>query len=265
MKIIVLKFGGTSVGTTDRIKKVAKIIAKYKKKYNVIVLSSAMSGVTNNLINLSKKISKNFSDSEYDVLVSSGEQISCALISGELINNGLVNDQNEIFYSSNRIKFTLIEESDNFSTVFRVGIPDSANQKITTYAREELEKELEFFSNKPYITDYGITGSPFVRDIELSSATNSLYKSIPIAAFASFLVLLITFRSIKYALVTVLPIGLVVSWLYGIMYLGGYSLNLVTATIGAISIGVGIDFSIHITQRVREELRKSNYLSLIHI
>ena len=88
MKIIVLKFGGTSVGTTDRIKKVAKIITKYKKKYNVIVLSSAMSGVTNNLINLSKKISKNFSDSEYDVLVSSGEQVSCALISGELINKG---------------------------------------------------------------------------------------------------------------------------------------------------------------------------------
>ncbi|MBD1145327.1 aspartate kinase [Pelagibacterales bacterium SAG-MED34] len=88
MKIIVLKFGGTSVGTTDRIKKVAKIIAKYKKKYYVIVLSSAMSGVTNNLINLSKKISKNFSDSEYDVLVSSGEQVSCALISGELINKG---------------------------------------------------------------------------------------------------------------------------------------------------------------------------------
>ncbi len=88
MKIIVLKFGGTSVGTTDRIKRAAKIIAKYKKKYNVIVLSSAMSGVTNNLINLSKKISKNFSDSEYDVLVSSGEQMSCALISGELINQG---------------------------------------------------------------------------------------------------------------------------------------------------------------------------------
>ena len=88
MKIIVLKFGGTSVGTTDRSKNVAKIIAKYKKKYNVIVLSSAMSGATNNLINLAKKISKNFSDSEYDVLVSSGEQVSCALISGELINKG---------------------------------------------------------------------------------------------------------------------------------------------------------------------------------
>ena len=88
MKIIVLKFGGTSVGTIERIKKVSKIISKFNKKYGVIVVSSAMSGVTNNLINLSKKISKNFSVSEYDVLVSSGEQMSCALIAAELINKG---------------------------------------------------------------------------------------------------------------------------------------------------------------------------------
>ena len=60
METIVLKFGGTSVGTIDRIKKVAKIIASYKKKYKVIVVSSAMSGVTNDLIKKSKKISKNF-------------------------------------------------------------------------------------------------------------------------------------------------------------------------------------------------------------
>ena len=88
MKIIVLKFGGTSVGTIKRIKKVSKIISNFNKKYGVIVVSSAMSGVTNNLINLSKKISKNFSASEYDVLVSSGEQMSCALIAAELINKG---------------------------------------------------------------------------------------------------------------------------------------------------------------------------------
>ena len=62
MKIVVLKFGGTSVGTIDRIKKVSNIILEYhKKKYKVIVVSSAMSGVTNELINKSKKISKNFS------------------------------------------------------------------------------------------------------------------------------------------------------------------------------------------------------------
>ena len=54
MKIIVLKFGGTSVGSIERIKKITKIISKYiKKKYKVIVVSSAMSGVTNDLVKIS--------------------------------------------------------------------------------------------------------------------------------------------------------------------------------------------------------------------
>ncbi|MDA9598571.1 aspartate kinase [Candidatus Pelagibacter sp.] len=89
MKIVVLKFGGTSVGTTKKIKKVAEIIANYKKNnYKVIVVSSAMSGVTNELIKKSFEISDNFSDSEHDVLVSSGEQVACSLIAGRLINKG---------------------------------------------------------------------------------------------------------------------------------------------------------------------------------
>ena len=89
MKIVVLKFGGTSVGTVERIKKVANIITSYiKKRYKVIVVSSAMSGVTNDLIKKSKKLSNNFNLSEYDVLVSSGEQMSCALISGRLNHIG---------------------------------------------------------------------------------------------------------------------------------------------------------------------------------
>ena len=89
MKIVVLKFGGTSVGTIQRIKKVAKIIGNYyKKKYKVIVVSSAMSGVTNDLVDKSKAISENFSLKEYDSLVSSGEQAACSLIAGRLIHNG---------------------------------------------------------------------------------------------------------------------------------------------------------------------------------
>ena len=89
MKIVVLKFGGTSVGTIKKIKKVAEIIANYKKKkYKVIVVSSAMSGVTNELIKKSIEISDNFSNSEHDVLVSSGEQVACSLIAGRLIHKG---------------------------------------------------------------------------------------------------------------------------------------------------------------------------------
>jgi aspartate kinase len=90
MKIVVLKFGGTSVGTTNKIKNVANIISEYKKKkYSVIVVTSAMSGVTNDLVNKSKEICEDFSHSEYDVLVSSGEQVACSLIAGRLIHKGL--------------------------------------------------------------------------------------------------------------------------------------------------------------------------------
>tara|TARA_Y100001970_G_scaffold222384_1_gene273497 strand:- start:5021 stop:6235 length:1215 start_codon:yes stop_codon:yes gene_type:complete len=90
MKIVVLKFGGTSVGTIGKIKKVAEIIKNYRNKnYKVIVVSSAMSGVTNELVKKSREISNNFSDSEYDTLVSSGEQVACSLIAGRLIHIGL--------------------------------------------------------------------------------------------------------------------------------------------------------------------------------
>jgi len=89
MKIIVLKFGGTSVGTLKKIAKVAKIIASYvNKQYKVIVVSSAMSGVTNQLLLKTKKISKNFPNEEKDVILSTGEQVSCALIAGKLNDLG---------------------------------------------------------------------------------------------------------------------------------------------------------------------------------
>tara|TARA_B100001250_G_scaffold406192_1_gene424833 strand:- start:526 stop:1740 length:1215 start_codon:yes stop_codon:yes gene_type:complete len=89
MKIVVLKFGGTSVGSIERIKNVAKIVISYlRKRFKVIVVSSAMSGETNKLVKLTKQISNSFSPSEYDAIVSTGEQISCSLIAGRLNDKG---------------------------------------------------------------------------------------------------------------------------------------------------------------------------------
>ena len=89
MKTVVLKFGGTSVGSIDRIKNVAKIISSYKrKKMSVIVVSSAMSGTTNELIKKTKELSNNFDAAEYDVLLATGEQAACALIAGRLKHLG---------------------------------------------------------------------------------------------------------------------------------------------------------------------------------
>jgi aspartate kinase len=82
----VLKFGGTSVGTIERIQHVANIIKKEHDKGNqVIAVVSAMAGKTNELINMSKEISSEFSKREFDTLLSSGEQVTCALLAGALI------------------------------------------------------------------------------------------------------------------------------------------------------------------------------------
>ena len=84
----VLKFGGTSVGSIDRIQHVAGIIKReFEAGNQVIAIVSAMSGKTNDLINLSKNISENFDKRELDVLLSTGEQVSSSLLAGALINS----------------------------------------------------------------------------------------------------------------------------------------------------------------------------------
>ena len=81
----VLKFGGTSVGTIERIQHVANIIKnEYEKGYQIIAVVSAMAGKTNELIKFSKDIADDFDKRELDVLLSSGEQVTCALLAGAL-------------------------------------------------------------------------------------------------------------------------------------------------------------------------------------
>ena len=86
----VLKFGGTSVGSIKRIVHAAKIVKKEHDKGNkIIVVVSAMSGTTNNLIAHSQSISKKFVKREYDVLLTSGEQVTSALMAGALNDLGV--------------------------------------------------------------------------------------------------------------------------------------------------------------------------------
>ena len=86
----VLKFGGTSVGTIERIQHVAQIIKReFDAGNEVIAVVSAMAGKTNELLNQSQKISQNFSRRELDVLLASGEQVTSALLAGALLELGI--------------------------------------------------------------------------------------------------------------------------------------------------------------------------------
>lgn len=90
MALYVQKYGGTSVGTVERIQAVAEKIKRFRDQgHDIVVVVSAMSGETNRLIGLAKEIQETPDPREYDVLVSTGEQVTISLLSMALKNLGL--------------------------------------------------------------------------------------------------------------------------------------------------------------------------------
>ncbi len=125
MALIVQKYGGTSVGDIERIKNVAsRVVQTYNKGNDVVVVVSAMSGETDRLINLARQMTPSPSEREYDVLVSTGEQVSVALLSMALHNIGV----DAVSFLGHQVKI----------------FTDSAFSKarITKIETEELQKAL---------------------------------------------------------------------------------------------------------------------------
>jgi len=88
--LIVQKYGGTSVGSTERIKNVAQRVARFKAKgYQVVVVLSAMSGETNRLIGLAREIQEDPDPRELDAIISTGEQVTIGLLAMALKSLGL--------------------------------------------------------------------------------------------------------------------------------------------------------------------------------
>ncbi len=90
MSLVVQKYGGTSVGNTERIKNVARrVIRQHQKGDQMVVVVSAMSGETNRLVSLSKEIQEIPEGREYDVLVATGEQVTIALLALAIQSQGV--------------------------------------------------------------------------------------------------------------------------------------------------------------------------------
>ena len=149
MKIKVLKFGGTSVGSVEAIKRSANIICDWSKKSKVIVVLSAMSGETDRLINLTKSFSKSPNPVDFDNAISTGENLSCALMSIYLNNQktkskSLHSWQIPIMTSSEHMKSRilsinkkfLLNELDNLDVLVVPGFQGiNERREITTLGR----------------------------------------------------------------------------------------------------------------------------------
>jgi aspartate kinase len=127
-EIIVQKFGGTSVGSVERINTVAEIIKKASQSNRIVVVVSAMGGETNKLVNLAKNFSDNPDKREFDALVATGETVSSALLAMALHSKGLKAKS----YSASQIS---MRTTDSFS---KAKILDVDAKKILEVLEEDI-------------------------------------------------------------------------------------------------------------------------------
>lgn len=145
-------------------------------------------------------------------------------------------------------------------------LTDTNNDQIPDSAEHALEPIASAISSDLGDSFVQLTGSAFIREASLDATNRALLISLPVALALCLLVGSVFLRSIRYGLASIAPIIMVVAWLYAFMYATGYSINLVTATIAAVSIGIGIDFAIHFIARYREELeRHGNRVAAVRI
>lgn len=177
-----------------------------------------------------------------------------------IVVHGVPINANQLIYDSLEVKETLFhepKEEGKDATTILLGVPGTREQINVINSRNEILNDLKILRDEPAISDAGLTGSPYTRQAALDASTRALQRALPIAIIGCLLITIFAMRSVRFGVVTIIPIILVVAWLYALMYAFGFGLNFVTATIAAVSIGVGIDYAVHMTQRFRQELRKS--------
>jgi len=168
---------------------------------------------------------------------------------------GVVAGDGATIVRSDHVETFLYEEGDIQATRLEVRITTFTDDAIILEARSVMDE-----SAKQLKADLGssaqtvsVSGDIITQQDTLEAFTSSMVISLPIAIVLTFLIVGLSLRSVRYSVVTVVPILLVVAWVFGYMWLRGITINVITATIAAIAVGVGIDFSTHFTVRFREE------------
>jgi predicted RND superfamily exporter protein len=149
----------------------------------------------------------------------------------------------------------LYEEGTTQATLLEVQVTTFTDDAIILEARTVLEDSAAILQSDlgASATTVSVSGELITQQDTLAAFTGSMLISLPIAIILTVLIVGFALRSVRYSVVTVIPILLVVAWVFGYMWLRGHTVNVITATIAAIAVGVGIDFSTHFTVRFREE------------
>lgn len=193
-------------------------------------------------------------DDDVDGIPDSREQVEAVIAA--TAQAGVPFDAERLVLTPDDVATRVQVDDAGSATVFELGLVNSRAQESVDAAQDALDPIAERLSADLGGTFVQVTGSPFVRDASLDATNRALLVSLPIALGLCLAIATLFLRSIRYGLASIGPILMVVAWLYGFMTVAGYSINIVTATIAAVSIGIGIDFALHFISRYREELER---------
>ncbi len=171
------------------------------------------------------------------------------------VTEGIPNAQGELILRPDIVQRYLYVDGANQATRLEIGIDSWIDDDIVLAARADLEAAAADLQGQigDRVDTIGISGEPITNQDGLQAFIDSMLLSLPIAVLLAILIAAAVMRSFKYAVTSIIPILLVVAWVYGFMFIVDFAINPVTATIAAIAIGVGIDFATHFTVRFREE------------
>ncbi len=149
------------------------------------------------------------------------------------------------------------ESSDGYVTAVTIQVGSFTDGAVIAPVEAALERAADGYEQATTGTSARVSGEVLTQYHSMESFTRSMLVSLPLALVLALIIVAVMLRSVKFAVISVAPIGLVVLGVYAFMAMFGYTVNMVTATIAAIAVGVGIDFSTHFTARFSEELKAS--------
>ncbi len=209
-------------------------------------------------------------DADGDGLPDTAEQV--AAVYAYATAAPVVNAEGLVVFTPGQTESFLHVDGVTQATRIGVGIASLTDDAVILEARDELERvaaDLESALAGRGVATVAVSGSVIEFQDTLDSFTSAMLVSLPVAVVLTSLIVLVALvqvfrkfgrrpvsiakRSVRYALVSMAPILLVVAWIYGFMWMMDYKINVITATIAAIAIGVGIDYATHFTVRFIEE------------
>jgi predicted RND superfamily exporter protein len=207
-------------------------------------------------------------DDDGDGFADTPEQV--AAIYEYVDTNSVVDDDGVEVFTPDRTETFLWVGDGEQATLIGISIATITDEAIILPARDALEDAaaaLEETTGDDVVAF--VSGGAIMTQNTLDAFTEAMLLSLPIAILLTSLLVFIALffvfrnfgrrmasilkRSARYALISMVPILLVVAWVYGFMYLVGYKINVITATIAAIAVGVGVDYATHFTMRFIEE------------